>query len=290
MVWEQNVDCETTIPLHGIPFANRFQNLTFFSSPHSASLKCKSNISCRLFDELERQIVYASVVLVYIYMCARALSRQIIDSRSLFPVLNLLQARKSQLDEQMNSYRKLVSAKVSTKADAAETDIEMMQALVSSGGSEMVSHTLTRYQEILEDLAQEFYRLQSTLRAKQEHASVVDDFKEFDRTGLDLEESAVSEQKTLLKEYAYVSRSTGQSSSVQLLVGSINSKLSNVNSRLPMVNNILEAIKRKKSKDSIIPSLVGSICIFFIFIYWLTKRGCSSFCWIVCGHGISNID
>lgn len=69
----------------------------------------------------------------------------------------------------MNSYRKLVSTKASTKVDAAENDLEagidrllkqlqqvnsQMQAWVSSGGSEMVSHTLTRHQEILQDLTQ----------------------------------------------------------------------------------------------------------------------------------------
>lgn len=84
-----------------------------------------------------------------------------------------LQARKleAQLDEQMNSYRRLVSTKGSTKVDAGENDLEsgierllkqlqqvnsQMQAWVSSGGSEMVSHTLTRHQEILQDLTQVF--------------------------------------------------------------------------------------------------------------------------------------
>nr|ABK92814.1 unknown [Populus trichocarpa] len=53
--------------------------------------------------------------------------------------------------------------------------------------------------------------------------------------------------------------------------GGINSKLSNVSSRLPTVNQILSAIKRKKSMDAIILSLVASVCTFLIFIYWLTK-------------------
>lgn len=69
----------------------------------------------------------------------------------------------------MHSYRKLASSKGSTKVDAAENDLEsgidwllkqlqqvniQMQDWVSSGGSEMVSHTLTRHQEILQDLTQ----------------------------------------------------------------------------------------------------------------------------------------
>ncbi|KAF5739036.1 Golgi SNAP receptor complex member 1-1 [Tripterygium wilfordii] len=212
------------------------------------------------------------------------------------------QARKleAQLDEQIVSYRRLVYIKVSTKVDTSENDLEsgidrllkqlqqvneQMQAWVSSGGSEMVSHTLTRHQEILQDLTQEFYRLRSSLRAKKEHASLLEDFREFDRTRLDLEDGDVSEEQGLLKEHASISRNTGQMDTVisqahatlgtlvlqRSTFGGINSKLSNVSSRLPSVNQILSAIKRKKSMDTIILSLVASVCTFLIFIYWLTK-------------------
>ncbi|KAL5574484.1 hypothetical protein UlMin_016183 [Ulmus minor] len=210
------------------------------------------------------------------------------------------QARKleAQLDEQMNSYRKLVSTKDSTKVEASENDLEsgidrllkqlqqvnlQMQAWVSSGGSEMVSHTLTRHQEILQDLTQEFYRLRSSLRTKKEHASLLEDFREFDRSRFDLEEGGG--EQALLKEHASISRSTGQMDNVishaqatlgalvgqRSTFGGINSKLSNVSSRLPTVNHILSSIKRKKSMDTIILSLVASVCTFLIFIYWLSK-------------------
>lgn len=56
---------------------------------------------------------------------------------------------------------------------------------------------------------QEFYRLRSSLRAKQEHASLLQDFREFDRSRLDLEEGGSGEQ-SLLKEHATISRNTGQ--------------------------------------------------------------------------------
>ncbi|CAN0862158.1 Golgi SNAP receptor complex member 1-1 [Linum grandiflorum] len=214
----------------------------------------------------------------------------------------LIQARKleAQLDEQMNVYRKLVSSKASAKVDSEENDVEsgierlldqlqqvslQMQAWVSSGGSEMVSHTLTRHQEILQDLRQEFHRLRSSLRAKQEHASLIEDFREFDRTRLDLEEGADSSGQALLREHATINRSTGQVDVVisqaqatlgalgiqRSTFGGINSKLTNVSSRLPTVNSILSSIKRKKSMDTLILSLVASVCTFLIFIYWLTK-------------------
>lgn len=209
------------------------------------------------------------------------------------------QARKleAQLDEQMHLYRKLVSTKVD---NATDNDLEIgieqllkqlqqvnshMQAWVSSGGSEIFSHTLTRHQEILQDLSQEFNRLRSSYRAKKEHASLLDDFREFDRTRLDLEDDGGSYDQALLNERASLHRSTGQMDGVishvqetfKALVyqrstfGGINSKLSNVSSRLPTVNQILSGIKKRKSMDTIILSLVASACVFLILIYWLTK-------------------
>ncbi|XP_058067557.1 Golgi SNAP receptor complex member 1-1 [Magnolia sinica] len=210
------------------------------------------------------------------------------------------QARKleAQLDEQMNSYRKLVAS--ATKVDGSENDLEsgidrllkqlkqvisQMQAWVSSGGSEIFSHTLTRHQEILQDITQEFQRLRSSLRAKLEHASLLQDFREFDHARMDIEANGDFEGRALLKEQAAISRSTGQMDTVishaQATLGSlvlqrstfsgITSKISNVSSRLPTVNHILSSIKRKKSMDTIILSLVASVCTFLILIYWLTK-------------------
>ncbi|KAL9176482.1 hypothetical protein ABFS82_01G000700 [Erythranthe guttata] len=181
------------------------------------------------------------------------------------------QARKleAQLDEQMHSYRKLVSTRVN---DSNDNDVEsgigqllkqlqqvnlQMQAWVSSGGSEIFSHTLTRHQEILQDLTQEFNRLHSSHRAKKEHASLLEDFREFDRTRLDLEDGGGSyEQAALLKERASVHRSAGQMDSVisqaqetlkslvfqRSTFGGINSKLSNVSSRLPTVRKLIQVI------------------------------------------------
>ena len=78
-----------------------------------------------------------------------------------------MQARKleAQLDEQMNSYRRLVSMKTDGSENDLESGIErllkqlqhvnaQMQTWVSSGGSEILSHTLTRHKEILQDLTQ----------------------------------------------------------------------------------------------------------------------------------------
>ncbi|KAL8171613.1 hypothetical protein V2J09_023417 [Rumex salicifolius] len=193
------------------------------------------------WDTLRKQVVYMEMM---------------IDSKG--------KARKleAQLDEQMNSFRKLVSTKSDTSNNDLESGIDQllkqlqqvnnqMQAWVSSGGSEMVSHTLTRHQEILQDLTQEFYRLRSSLRAKQEHASLLDDFRQFDRSRLDLEEGGNSPEQALLKERVSISRNTGQMDTVisqaqstlgalvtqRSTFGTINSKIGNVSSRLPSISS-----------------------------------------------------
>ena len=56
---------------------------------------------------------------------------------------------------------------------------------------------------------QEFFRLRSSLRAKQQHASLLD-FRDFDRASFDVEEAADSSDQSLLKEQAAITRSTGQ--------------------------------------------------------------------------------
>ncbi|KAF2321495.1 hypothetical protein GH714_000127 [Hevea brasiliensis] len=139
----------------------------------------------------------------------------------------------------------------------------------------MVSHTLTRHQEILQDLTQEFHRLRSSLIAKQEHASLLEDFREFDRTRLDLEDGVGSTEQVLLREHASINRSTGQMDNVisqaqatlgalvlqRSTFGGINSKLSNVTSRLP---TILDRDGNDFRKDKKLASSAVSVMLFLI--------------------------
>ncbi|KAG6488197.1 hypothetical protein ZIOFF_056956 [Zingiber officinale] len=224
------------------------------------------------------------------------------------------QARKleAQLDERMTSYRRLVSSNPDGSVADLESSIEhllkqlqqinlQMQTWVSSGGSQIISHTLTRHKEILQDLSQEFYRLRSSLRAKQERSSLLLEFRDYDREKADIEGGADSAEHALLKEQAAISRNSGQvpfcqppslSASIfrrmdnvisqaqatlgalvlqRSTFGGITTKISNVSSRLPTVNHILSSIKRKKSMDTIILSFVASVCTFLMLIYWLSK-------------------
>ncbi|KAI4966760.1 hypothetical protein ZWY2020_036983 [Hordeum vulgare] len=147
------------------------------------------------------------------------------------------QARRleAQLGDQMIAYRKLVSMKSDGSENDIETDIErslkqlqqvnsQMQTWVSSGGSEVLSHTLT--------VIWRFCKTLHSLRVKQQHASLLD-LRDFDRAKFDVEESGDSEQ-ALLREQAAISRNSGQRSTF----GGITTKISNVSSRIPTINHI----------------------------------------------------
>ncbi|XVF86348.1 hypothetical protein PTKIN_Ptkin18bG0032200 [Pterospermum kingtungense] len=140
-----------------------------------------------------------------------------------------------------------------------------MQDWVSSGGSEMVSHTLTGHQEILQDLTEEFYRLHSSVRAKQEHASLI--FRSL--VGLDLtwkmllvlqnklylrsmqpsaevqDRELRDERLTRLRMDSVISQAQTTLSALVLqhsTFGGINSKLSNIVSLLPTIDNFRKSL------------------------------------------------
>ncbi|RWW16219.1 hypothetical protein GW17_00019907 [Ensete ventricosum] len=103
----------------------------------------------------------------------------------------------------MSAYRRLVSTKPDGSENELVSGIEnllkqlqqvnlQMQTWVSSGSSQIVSHTLARHKEILQDLTQEFFRLRSGLRAKQERSSLLLDLRDFDIAKADMEEGADS--------------------------------------------------------------------------------------------------
>ncbi|KAL8216814.1 hypothetical protein R6Q57_023651 [Mikania cordata] len=202
---------------------------------------------------------------------------------------------EAELDGQMHMYHRLVSTKAddgneSTLGSSIEQllkqlqqVISQMQAWVSSGGLKIFSHTLTRHCEIHRDLTQEFNRLCSSLRAKREHALLMEDFREVDKVRFDVEEGSGSKEQSLLKERANLMRSTGQMDGVisqaQETLGSlvfqrssfrsVNSKVNSVSSRLPTVVSephksdyqILKILRNMEGEFMIRKGLLAKDCL-----------------------------
>lgn len=53
--------------------------------------------------------------------------------------------------------------------------------------------------------------------------------------------------------------------------GNVQGKLKQLGEKFPIVRGLLGAIKRKKSRDTLILSAVIAACTLFLIIYWLSK-------------------
>eukprot|EP00249_Psilotum_nudum_P013133 c24169_g1_i1 orf=108-782(+) len=208
-------------------------------------------------------------------------------------------ARKleGELDAKLSSYRQLVISDGQGAEDMTEEEIkELLQqlqqvnlcveSLLSSACSDVISHSLTRQKNILREIGQEFRKLQSSAKARREHEELLESFGKVERTWSSPDNGVIDPaQKALLHEQALLQKSTTQLDTVitqadvafgalasqRLMFSDMSSKIIALNSKFPSVHGILRAIRHKKSRDTIILSLVVSVCSFLILVYWLSK-------------------
>lgn len=146
-----------------------------------------------------------------------------------------------------------------------------------------VSQKLARHRDILHEFTQEFRRTRGNLSSMREHAdllsSVRGDITESKATG------GMSPRVHLLRERASIHGSVNQIDEVigqaqstraalsnqRALFGDVQGKVKQLGEKFPVVRGLLGAIKRKKSKDTIILSAVIAACTIFLIIYWLSK-------------------
>lgn len=63
----------------------------------------------------------------------------------------------------------------------------------------------------------------------------------------------------------------GSLSSQRAIFDGIGGKITAVGARFPVVNSLLNAIRRKKSRDNLVVAGVVALCTLFILIYWVNK-------------------
>ncbi|GAX82393.1 hypothetical protein CEUSTIGMA_g9821.t1 [Chlamydomonas eustigma] len=161
----------------------------------------------------------------------------------------------------------------------ADLNDEMASALGGNGDSR--THLLARHRDILQDYTQEFRRLSATLNAARDRVQLLG--------GIDSPHVSLQMQNSssgaLLRERASVQSSTSavdeilkQASSVsqnlvdqRRLFDSIGDKVLSLGARFPVVNGLLNAIRRKKSKDTIVLACVIAGCVIFTLVYLMFK-------------------
>lgn len=157
----------------------------------------------------------------------------------------------------------------------SDVNDEMGSAI--GGSSDSRSHTLARHRDILQEFTQEFRRLTLSLGAARDRADLLSGGEGAPLLSVQIQ----STTGALLRERATISTSTqavdeilanAQSVSGSLLdqrrmFDNITDKLAAVGERFPVVQGLLTAIRRKKSKDTLILSGVIAACVIFTIIY-----------------------
>jgi Golgi SNAP receptor complex protein 1 len=160
------------------------------------------------------------------------------------------------------------------------SDVNGRLAACLSVANDTRSPMLTRHRDILHDYTQEFRRLTATLGEARDRANLF--------TGSS-ESAPLAGQATgalLLRERSNITNSNaamddvmGQAQEVAFnlreqrqLFSNIGDKLLSVAAKYPAVSGLLNAIRRKRSKDTLILSGVIAVCSLFTLLYWWNKR------------------
>ncbi|KAJ8494202.1 hypothetical protein OPV22_015923 [Ensete ventricosum] len=159
----------------------------------------------------------------------------------------------------------------------------MSRCAASAAPTTAINQKLARHRDILHEFTQEFRRTKGNLNSIREHAdllySVRDDISESMGSG------SLSPRVNLLRERAaihgnisHIDEVIGQAQmtrsalgSQRVLFGDVQGKVKQLGDRFPVIRGVIGAIRRKRSKDTLILSAIVAACTLFLVIYWLSK-------------------
>ena len=141
-------------------------------------------------------------------------------------------------------------------------------------------HTMQRHRDILQDYSHEFVKTRANIKAANDRedllGSVRRDISEYKsavnrRTDLYLKEhDHLRNSDRMTDETIEIALATKENlSSQRKMFHSLTSRISSVTNRFPAINNLVQKINIRKKRDTIILSVVISICLILIMIYVL---------------------
>ncbi|GMH39632.1 hypothetical protein BSKO_07530 [Bryopsis sp. KO-2023] len=173
-----------------------------------------------------------------------------------------------------------------TKAAEIEASIqrlsdvnEKLGSAVSSGDSS--ARILARHRDILQEFAQESRRLNSSVGAARDRAELLSGSSEgAPLLGVQVQGTAgalLRERNTVQSSTAALDDVIGQAEAVsgslkeqRHMFDRVSDKLLTIGGKFPVVNGLLKAIGRKKSRDTIVLASVIAACLLFLvgYIFW----------------------
>ncbi|GJP44845.1 hypothetical protein CLOM_g4253 [Closterium sp. NIES-68] len=183
---------------------------------------------------------------------------------------------------------KAIEAQLQRLSDANE---RMSRCCSGGGGSEgtaataSLSQKVARHRDILQEFTQEFRRTRGNLAMMRQHAQLLSSSRPSASTAADLlVPSGSNSQSQLLERRAihgniaqmddlisHAASTKAALASQRSLFSSIQSRVKLLSDRFPLLRNVLGAIRRKKSRDTLILGAVIAACTTFLIIYWLRK-------------------
>jgi len=136
---------------------------------------------------------------------------------------------------------------------------------ISEQGSDSRMHVLARHKDILHDFTQEFRRLSSIASAARDRADLLGGMGPGSSGANPGNATAID--SVVAQAYGVASNLTQQ----KQLFDTIDSKLSSVGAKFPVVNSVLNAVRRRKNRDTVILASVMGLCMLLILIYWVRK-------------------
>lgn len=160
-----------------------------------------------------------------------------------------------------------------------------MAGAVKGGVGDSRAHTLARHKDIYAEYQSELRRAKNAVQQSRESAELLGSGRVSgglngnDHFG---DSSAGSqlmrERGTIMSSTSKVDDVIGQAQatarelvSQRGILGAASGALGEFGARFGTINNLLVAIKRKRSKDTIVLSGVVAVCTAFTLIYWLSK-------------------
>lgn len=152
-------------------------------------------------------------------------------------------------------------------------------------GTVSMSQKLARHRDILQGLHQEFRRTKGTMTSLREHAELLSSVTSHLEDGRSRASSMspsvaghLTERKAIQGNIAQIDVVISQATATKEALAQQRSlfagwqgRLKSLSERFPAVRNLLAAIRRKRSRDTIILGAVIVCCTSFLIIYWLMK-------------------
>jgi Golgi SNAP receptor complex protein 1 len=214
------------------------------------------------------------------------------------------QARKleSEIDRKLSDYAKLAQSSGAGVSDAllhsdgVDATSAAIQSLLqrlsdvnramsgATAGGEARTHVLARHRDILAEFTHEHRRVGKIVEANRDREALIGGGRGGGGNGGGgfVEDGGAD---ALLRERGSIHSSTskvdeviGQATATAAalinqreIFSRVGDNLGQMGDRFPVVQNLMSAIKRKKSKDTIVLSVVTAMCVGFILIYWMSK-------------------